>query len=278
MKICGRFGYALLGLVLVNGWLPAKAYLLQGKMVDRSTLMAQEIFTPRSTQSTSASEDSQAAPPTSEQIKQRLESLREAEVRRKAQETHQRIEIEARLREAEERRWRTYGAKKIKWDEWKLSDDGVRVTRYEVLVETSKGRQVENPRRFDRSLDDLLRDGVVSPREVRIRAQPGSMANRSLVRDACAIGALSSRECAIPSPLGYLGSGPRSTRASIASDAQAIGSPDESLFNLIAVNCSTLRFAIKPKFGSWSTWKLPDGETDDEKLVIHLCSNITLGK
>ena len=114
MKICGRVGYALLGLVLVNGWLSAKAYLLQGKMDIRSPLVAQEFLTPRSMQSTSASEDSQAAPPTSEQIKQRLESLREAEVRRKAQKTQQRMEIEARLREAEERRWRTYGAKKIK--------------------------------------------------------------------------------------------------------------------------------------------------------------------
>lgn len=48
--------------------------------------------------------------------------------------------------------------------------------------------------RFERSLDALLRDGVVSPREVRVRGliKPG---NEDLVREGCSSGAFSAREC-----------------------------------------------------------------------------------
>mgnify|MGYP003336358426 FL=1 len=48
---------------------------------------------------------------------------------------------------------------------------------------------------FDRSLDDLLRDGVVSPREVRVHEGLFPRGNSAVVREGCSSGALSAREC-----------------------------------------------------------------------------------
>jgi murein DD-endopeptidase MepM/ murein hydrolase activator NlpD len=56
-------------------------------------------------------------------------------------------------------------------------------------------RQPQPPRRFDQSLDALIRDGVVSPREVKVRVHPGLIANPSLLRQGCGSGAFSAREC-----------------------------------------------------------------------------------
>ena len=56
-------------------------------------------------------------------------------------------------------------------------------------------RQPQAPRRFDQSLDALIRDGVVSPREVKVRVHPGLIANPSLLRQGCGSGAFSAREC-----------------------------------------------------------------------------------
>jgi len=56
-------------------------------------------------------------------------------------------------------------------------------------------RQVQAPRRFDRSLDDLLRDGVVSPREVRTHDGLFPRGKSEVVREGCSTGAFSAREC-----------------------------------------------------------------------------------
>ena len=56
-------------------------------------------------------------------------------------------------------------------------------------------RQVQAPRRFDRSLDALLRDGVVSPREVRTHDGLFPRGNSEVVREGCSSGAFSAREC-----------------------------------------------------------------------------------
>jgi len=51
------------------------------------------------------------------------------------------------------------------------------------------------PRRFDQTLDSLIRDGVVSPREVRVRVHPGLISNPALLRQGCSSGAFSASEC-----------------------------------------------------------------------------------
>jgi murein DD-endopeptidase MepM/ murein hydrolase activator NlpD len=56
-------------------------------------------------------------------------------------------------------------------------------------------RQVQAPKRFDRSLDDLLRDGVVSPREVRMHDGLFLRGSGEVVREGCSTGAFSAREC-----------------------------------------------------------------------------------
>ena len=56
-------------------------------------------------------------------------------------------------------------------------------------------RQPQAPQRFDQSLDALIRDGVVSPREVKVRVHPSLIANPSLLRQGCGSGAFSAREC-----------------------------------------------------------------------------------
>ena len=54
-------------------------------------------------------------------------------------------------------------------------------------------RRVQAPTRFDRSLDALVRDGVVAPREVRVH--PTLITNPSLLQQGCNAGAFSAREC-----------------------------------------------------------------------------------
>jgi murein DD-endopeptidase MepM/ murein hydrolase activator NlpD len=54
-------------------------------------------------------------------------------------------------------------------------------------------RQSLPSKRFDASLEDLMRDGVVSRREVRVHA--GLIANPDLLRQGCSNGAFSAREC-----------------------------------------------------------------------------------
>jgi len=54
-------------------------------------------------------------------------------------------------------------------------------------------RRIQPPSRFDRSLDALVRDGVVAPREVRVH--PGLITNRALLQQGCSSGAFSAREC-----------------------------------------------------------------------------------
>jgi murein DD-endopeptidase MepM/ murein hydrolase activator NlpD len=56
------------------------------------------------------------------------------------------------------------------------------------------------PPRFDRSLDALVRDGVVSPREVRIHAGLIAPGNTVLLREGCRSGAFSDRECGASDP------------------------------------------------------------------------------
>ena len=56
-------------------------------------------------------------------------------------------------------------------------------------------RQVQTPKRFDRTLDDLLRDGVVSPREVRTHEGLFPRGSSEVVREGCSSGAFSAREC-----------------------------------------------------------------------------------
>jgi len=56
-------------------------------------------------------------------------------------------------------------------------------------------RQISAPRRFEQSLDDLIREGVVSPREVRVRVHPGLISNPALLRQGCNSGAFSASEC-----------------------------------------------------------------------------------
>lgn len=57
-------------------------------------------------------------------------------------------------------------------------------------------RQVQAPRRFDASLEALERDGVVSPREVRIRDFGRfPRGDAEVVREGCSSGAFSAREC-----------------------------------------------------------------------------------
>lgn len=56
-------------------------------------------------------------------------------------------------------------------------------------------RQAESPRRFDNSLDALVREGVVSPAE-RMRVHRGLLGPMNAQRqEACSSGALSRREC-----------------------------------------------------------------------------------
>jgi hypothetical protein len=55
---------------------------------------------------------------------------------------------------------------------------------------------VQAPRRFDASLEALERDGVVSPREVRVRDFGRfPRGDAEVVREGCSSGALSAREC-----------------------------------------------------------------------------------
>jgi len=56
-------------------------------------------------------------------------------------------------------------------------------------------RQVQAPKRFDHTLDDLLRDGVVSPRDVRTHEGLFPRGNDEVVREGCRSGAFSAREC-----------------------------------------------------------------------------------
>jgi len=59
-------------------------------------------------------------------------------------------------------------------------------------------RQVQAPRRFEASLEALERDGVVSPREVRIRDFGRfPRGDAQVVREGCSSGALSARECGV---------------------------------------------------------------------------------
>ena len=59
----------------------------------------------------------------------------------------------------------------------------------------SSQRETPQPRRFDRSLDALIRDGVVAPGEVRVRVHPGLINNPALLRQGCSSGAFSASEC-----------------------------------------------------------------------------------
>ncbi len=63
-----------------------------------------------------------------------------------------------------------------------------------VLRPGQAERQVSPVRRVDRLLDDLIRDGVVSPKEVRVRVHPG-LINPTLLRQGCRSGAFSASEC-----------------------------------------------------------------------------------
>lgn len=64
------------------------------------------------------------------------------------------------------------------------------------LVPGADQRPVQPPRRFEASLEALERDGVVSPREVRVRDFGRfPRADASLVREGCSSGAFSAREC-----------------------------------------------------------------------------------
>lgn len=56
-------------------------------------------------------------------------------------------------------------------------------------------RMLPAPRRFDSSLDALIRDGVVTPNEVRVRVHPGLISNPVLLRQGCSSGAFSASEC-----------------------------------------------------------------------------------
>jgi len=64
------------------------------------------------------------------------------------------------------------------------------------LVPGADQRPVQPPRRFEASLEALERDGVVSPREVRVRDFGRfPRGDASLVREGCSSGAFSAREC-----------------------------------------------------------------------------------
>jgi hypothetical protein len=82
-------------------------------------------------------------------------------------------------------------------------------------------RQPQPPRRFDQSLDALIRDGVVSPREVKVRVHPGLIANPSLLRQGCGSGAFSARECGA-----IAGDGGMVFRERGGGNAQAAGAVD----------------------------------------------------
>ncbi|MFN9546536.1 MAG: M23 family metallopeptidase [Cyanobacteriota bacterium] len=66
----------------------------------------------------------------------------------------------------------------------------------EPLRPSSAQLQPDRPRRFDASLDALVRDGIVSPRErIRVRGSLVLDPTPGLKRQACSSGALSAEEC-----------------------------------------------------------------------------------
>jgi murein DD-endopeptidase MepM/ murein hydrolase activator NlpD len=79
-----------------------------------------------------------------------------------------------------------------------LADESPRPPRPTVVEANGAGMPLSQPRRFDQSLDELVRDGVVTPAERdRVQAagaiRPG--ANLPGHRQACSSGALSEQEC-----------------------------------------------------------------------------------
>jgi murein DD-endopeptidase MepM/ murein hydrolase activator NlpD len=70
------------------------------------------------------------------------------------------------------------------------------VDRAEPLRPAAAQLQPDRPRRFDASLDALVRDGIVSPRErIRVRGSLVLDPVPGLKRQACSSGALSAEEC-----------------------------------------------------------------------------------
>ena len=130
-------------------------------------------------------------------------------------------------------------------------------------------QQVElapSPRRFDQSLDELVRQGVVSPEErslIRSGAAGGlSPLDVGAFRKACGSGALSSAEC----------------RAGLAIrwDHQAGGTSQTldgpSADSLLGVNCTSLMINRKPAYQGWGIWLRPQKDSADEQLVIDRCT------
>ena len=219
---------------------------------------------------------------TAEQVQQRLDRLRQldAEAATRRQET---VELqERRRREEYARRWRCYGNEEVDVLIWRQQRDGTWVTvskpasGFIDCPGSDKSLAQPNrpdpralasrpPARFDASLDELVRDGLVSPEErARIRSGSGTTPfNVPAHEQACNSGALNQQECSSGLVVRWRG---RTNQGSGADGSSGLAN------SLVGVSCTTLMVNRKPPYKPWGSWQRPGRGTTDEQLVIDRCA------
>ena len=187
---------------------------------------------------------------TPQQVQQRLEHYRQldAEAALRRQKT---MELQEQRRRVEySRRWKRYGDQEIDFLKWRKQKDGSWVTEFKMLP---------SPRRFDHSLDELVRQGLVTPTERSLIRGSGDVPDA--FKRACLSGALSSQECRSGLAIRW---GHRD------GTSQPVHRPSSD--SLVGVNCTSLMVNRKPALQSWGGWVRPAPGSSDEQLVIDRCT------
>jgi hypothetical protein len=240
---------------------------------------------------------------TPEEVQQRLELYRQVEAQRERQRQDTLEWQERRRAEDYARKWKRYGADEVNVLSWMRQADGSWVADAKLNIKPERNRSASldrvlpsgstaplapvlpadqpqlpmrpnldqlggvAPRRFDQSLDELVRVWVVSPMErTRIEGEIGAMQPLDVGdhQRACRTEALSSQECrsGVAIRWGALG------RAERPISSQSTPSSAEQ----IAVNCASLMVNRKVAFMDWGKWSRPESGSPHEQLVIDRCA------
>lgn len=126
--------------------------------------------------------------------------------------------------------------------------------------------QLPAPRRFDQSLNELVRQGVVTPGERSIFRGGNAVSLQpfdvSAFQRACSSGVLSQQDCRSGELIRW------GRRAGGTSQPVRAPSPD----SLLGVSCTSLMVNRKPAYQDWGNWIRPVQGSPDEQLVIDRCS------